>query len=392
MYASVHADHTGRLLISDDHSSTGWNGADHVALTAAIPLPANARLVPLDRAAVALGRDGRQRAVGRGRSAVGAILPAGHTRLLHPSYAEDRALAPLAALPYAAVGARDGEIVVAAARHGSGTDAVAPPPDLAEALRARPRNDLLRQLSRCAKDHECRDARGAIAGAAELPVPLGAPAAERPTLPVALRSGYAGAPLGGAVLRPSPEDIRALVGEGTRRVSFGRACDGEPLLAARALEEAIGAALERAGELDVHLETTGCAPVALRRALETGVTSVTFRFASALAGTYRALHGPVAHEWNDVRASITAAADHGARIALAILVLPGVTDRPAESDAILGLIGDLPGGVIELRDLGADPLRAIAGLPRARPFGIAAVLERIREASHFRIDAPAAVV
>ena len=225
------------------------------------------------------------------------------------------------------------------------------------------------------------------------PVPIGALTAEQPLLPIALRSGYPGAPTEQAALHPTADEILQLVTPEVTRVTFGRACDGDPLLALRPMEEAVSLVRARHPSVDIHVETTGCSTATLRRLIEAGVTGVTIRFASAMPDTYRALHGPVAHEWTDVRASIALAAER-ARLTLALLVLPGVTDRPAESDAIVGLVGDLPGGALELRDLGADPRRTVAGLPRGKPRGIRSLIDRLGEADHFELTVaamPAAV-
>jgi hypothetical protein len=114
---------------------------------------------------------------------------------------------------------------------------------------------------------------------------------------------------------------------------------------------------------------------------------VTIRFGSARPETYRLLHGPVSHAWADVRASIHVAVERGTAVTLALLVLPGITDRAVEADATLALLGELPGGAIELRDLGADPERAFAALPRGRPLGVRILLDRLAEADHFLMSA-----
>lgn len=386
MYASVHTDRTGRAYVSDDHRASGWNGAEDVLLEEVLPLPEGTRLVPLERGAEAFGRDGRMRSLGRGRTTLAAILPAGYTRLLFPSYEEERGQPALKPLPYTAVGAAPGgDLVVAAARQPAATAGPAasdPASGIAEALRTWPGNDLARQLVRCAREHECLAARAGLTGGAELPVPIGALSAERPSLPVTLRSGYPGDPTEQAALHPTAGEIAELVTPRVARIAFGRACDGDPLLAIRPMEEAVTLLRERHPGVEIHVETTGCSTTALRRLIDAGVRSVTIRFASAVPDTYRALHGPVSHEWSDVRASIALAAER-ARLTLALLLLPGVSDRPAESDSIVGLIADLPGGALELRDLGADPRRTLAGLPRGRPRGMRSLIDRLTEADHF---------
>ncbi len=369
-------------------------GLEPRRLTDAIPLPAGTELMPLPREAIAYDRTGRPRPLGKGRLALGALVP-WHTRLSFPAYRDDPDAPPLDPLPYAAVAAdQRGELVVAVAE----TAHVAATPEArgVSPLREHAANALARQLARCSRDHECSAARAGI-GRGQLPVPLGAPAAERPRAPVALRSGSAGAPTAPAAFRPTAREIVEVAAthleHGGTGVSFGRACDGEPLARVRVLEEAIAGIREHAPRSSVHLETCGSDPAALRRAAEAGLTSVTVRLGSARSETYERLHGPVAHRWGDVRATLQVATERRIAITVALLVLPGLTDRPEEIDAIVALLGELPGGCLELRDLGADPIRVLAAFPAARPVGVRAMLERIAEADHFEMGttAPAAV-
>ena len=327
--------------------------------------------------------------MGKGRLALGALVP-GHTRLCFPAYRDDPTVAPLEALPYAAVAAdQRGELVVAAVE--SPNVAIVPEGRGVSPLREYAANALARQLARCSREHECSAARAGI-GHGDLPVPLGATMAERPRGPVALRSGYAGAPAEMAAFRPTAREIVEVAATHLERggtgVSFGRACDGEPLLRVRVLEEAIAGIRERAPAANIHLETCGSDPAALRRAAEAGLTSVTVRLGSARGDTYERLHGPIAHRWADVRTSLQAAVERRVRVTIALLVLPGLSDRPEELDAIVALLGELRGGRLELRDLGADPLRVLAGFPAARPVGMRALLARMAEADHFQMGTP----
>jgi hypothetical protein len=73
------------------------------------------------------------------------------------------------------------------------------------------------------------------------------------------------------------------------------------------------------------------------------------------------------------------------------LLLPGLTDRRSEVDALVALLGDLPGGRVEIRDLGADPLRVLGAFPREEGTGVRALVRRLEEADHFALaDTPGA--
>src|SRR6266508_6820541 len=114
MYASVHTDRSGRVLISADREAAGMGGIDPIALTDVIPLPPGATVITLPREAIAFDRGRRPRPLGKDRLALAAVVP-GWTRLLFPAYRDDAGAAPLDPLPYAAVAADEhGELVIAA--------------------------------------------------------------------------------------------------------------------------------------------------------------------------------------------------------------------------------------------------------------------------------------
>jgi pyruvate-formate lyase-activating enzyme len=386
VYASVHTDRSGRVFVSQDRGAAAMGGTEPVPLTDAVALPAGTELIPLPREAIAYDRGGRARPLGPGRLAIAAIVP-GRTRLAFPAYRDDPSTPALDPLPYAAVGANArGDVVVAVA---DGIERLADEGEGGgDALRMHPANALARQLARCAREHSCRSARAGL-GRGLLPIPLGAPAAEHPRHPVALRSGYAGSPKDRAAFRPTAREVVELVAAHVERggtgASFGRGCDGEPLARIRVLEEAAAAIRSRAPRAEIHLETCASDPTALRRALDAGVSSVTVRLGSARVGMYEELHGPSGHRWSEVRACLQLIAERRVALTIGLLVMPGLTDAPAEADAIAALLGELPGGRIELRDLGADPLRLLAALPPQRALGIRGLLARLAEADHFRI-------
>src|SRR5439155_499444 len=116
-------------------------------------------------------------------------------------------------------------------------------------------------------------------------------------------------------------------------VTFGRAGEGEPLLAVREIEDAVRRIRARAPHATIHLETNGSLPVALRRLYDAGVDSIAIRLASGRADTYEAIHRPEGYRFTDVRASLGEAAGWKVALSLVVLALPGLTDRPRELEA-----------------------------------------------------------
>jgi hypothetical protein len=103
-----------------------------------------------------------------------------------------------------------------------------------------------------------------------------------------------------------------------------------------------------------------------------------------------AIHRPEGFRFADVRAAIAVAVAAKVRVALRVLTLPGLTDRPRELDALVGMAGDLPAGSsLVLGNLATDPQRAL-GVAQGGdvPVGMDRMLDRLRtDAAHLRIVA-----
>ncbi len=384
MFSAVHSDRSGRVYVSADWGACAFDGSRTFEIDTAIPLPDGARLVPLAREAEGLDRLGRVRPLGPSRWALGAVLPAGYTRTLHPAYRDEGLReSPLAPLPTTAVCADDaGALYVAAVPTSSRAEA---PPADGPLVQARPGNRLARQLARCARDHDCAGARSALRGDGVAALPVSARSNESPLPVVAPRARPDASPRESAAFRPSAAEISEVAlahfEAGGAGVSFGRACEGEPLTAVRLIEDAITRIRQAVPTARIHMETNGSSSSALRRLIDAGLGEVTFRLGSARGDTYDALHGPIRYRYTDVRASIAMARESGARVTLVVLVLPGLTDRASELDALGALVGDAGASVI-LRDLGADARRAIALAPRVEPpLGMDTAIARLLEAA-----------
>ena len=397
MYQAVHSDRSGRVFVSADYGATALDGPLPVALDRAIPLTTDTELLPLaDRAAMGLDRRGQPRSLGPARWAVGAILGPGRLRTHLPAVLAASDVAPLDPLPYAAVAAdARGELVAAAVEIGP-LSAPAPP-DVTAAitsrLRAEPSNKLFRQLARCAREYRCAAARNAFLGQGECALPLGAPANDESAPTVALRRHEERAPLEPVTFKVSTSDVAevaiAHLAAGGASVSFGHACEGEPLDAIRDVADVTARIRSATATGAIVLRTSGSSAVALGRAADAGIDRVVVRLASADGPTYERIHRPTGFRWSDVRAALREAATRRLAITVELLSLPGLTDRPTEVAALLALLGELPAGTeLRLADLAADPYALLARIGGGPTIGIAAMLERLRaDAAHVRLAA-----
>jgi len=397
VFQAVHSDRSGRVFVSADYGATGLDGVAATALERGVPLPVGAELVPLvDRAALGIDRRGLPRSLGPARWALAALLPAGFVGTHLPAIEASPGAAPLEPLPYAAVAAdARGELVVAAVSVGDG--AAVPADDLAAAitrrLRAEPSNRLLRQLARCAREYRCPLARDAFLGRGDCALPLGAPANDEAGPLVALRRRDERAPVDPTALRVGAADAAAVaiahLSAGGTSVSFGHACDGEPLALVRDVIDATLRIKRDAPAGTIVLRTSGASAAALGRASDAGIDRVAIRIASADGTTYERVHRPVGYRWTDVRATLREAAARRLAITLELLVLPGLTDRETEIQALVALLGELPAGTeLRLAELAADPYGVLAAVGGATTIGMGTVIERVRaDAAHVRLAA-----
>ncbi|HET9808100.1 MAG TPA: radical SAM protein [Candidatus Limnocylindria bacterium] len=401
MYRAVHADRAGRVIVSD-HAAAAFDGAATVPFSDAVRLPTGATVMHIEREAETLDRSARARRVGPGRLAVAAILPPGFLRTQLPAYADAPDKPDLTPRGYTAVAADDaGDLVVAALlidRDPTHDVDAYPRAEIAakvnDALRSRPADRLVRQLARCAREYSCRAAANAFYRRWECALPVAAPANEHPPAAVAPRLDGEAEPREPAAFHATAEEIATLaiehIAAGGTLLSFGRACEGEPLLVARLLEDAMRLIRAATRSGTIHLETNGSAPAALRRLATTGLDAVAIRLMSARPDTYETLHRPEGYRFADVRASVRVAAEQRLATSLLIPVLPGVFDRTEEIAALVALADELPeGSAVLMRDLAADPLRALAALKtRDTNVGVARALERLREElPHLRVGA-----
>ena len=399
VYQAVHSDRSGRVFVSGDYGAAALDGPTPTALEHVVPLPVGAELIPLaERAAIGIDRRGLPRSLGPTRWALAAVLGPGHLRTHVPACANDGRGPALDPLGYAAVAAdARGELVVAAVALGPEPAPAAA--DLAAAitrrLGAEPSNRLLRQLARCAREYRCPYAANAFGGTGECALPIGAPASDAAAPGVALRRREERAPLEPVTFEADPADIAAVavahLEAGGTCVSFGHACEGDPLARVRTVADAAAAVRQRTTRTggEIVLRTSGASAAALARAAEAGVDRVVVRIGSAHGPTYELVHRPMGYRWTDVRATLREAAARKIAISVELLVLPGLTDRDSEIRALFELLGELPAGTeLRLADLAADPYALLAQVPAAPATGIAALIARLRtDAAHVRLAA-----
>jgi pyruvate-formate lyase-activating enzyme len=327
-------------------------------------------------------------------NAVGAILPPAFVRTHIPAYAK-RTIAPaLSQWAYTAVALRGNRTYAAAFRLDARTrwdprhftEAAL---RRAAALRARefPGNRLIAQVTKCALDYACVTSQNILLRRNEGALPVSV-TCNAECLGCLSLVPAGGAPSSHERVRRLPTateiaDVATAHLKRARRpmVSFGQGCEGEPLLAAPLIEEAIREIRTRTKRGRINMNTNGSLPAAALRLIDAGLDHIRVSLNSARASLYAGYYRPANFRFQDVVASIRAASSGGVTTTLNLLTFPGVTDRDAEIDALAALVALAKVDLVQIRNLAIDPdlYLSVAGKP-APALGIRELLRRIARA------------
>jgi len=401
----VVADSKGQILDHPSLGMAGRSGPDVVEVPAEdlLRVPEGTKLfsMPGSRPVAWDGRRHEFRPLSRvriGRRAfacttVAAFLPPGYTRTLLPAASYPAPQPSLPLWPYGAVG-WDGEAFVAAAirtdpmdhsaaRHYDDRELL---PLIENRLSQAPGNPILRQLVRCATEYHCLAAKNLFLGRWEAPLPV-ANACNSACVGCISWQPSTASPASHERIRyaPSVQDIVEvalpfLTAVPEAIASFGQGCEGEPLLLADVIAEAIRRIRAATDRGTLNCNTNGSLPQRVEQIARAGLDSIRISANSAQAPAYTAYYQPRYYRWEDVCESIHRAKALGLYTTINYLVFPGVTDREEELEALLNLTRETGLDMIQMRNLSIDPELYLKTVPPARGkcVGMRTVLQTIR--------------
>ncbi len=370
----VWADPLGNVVEQPGWRAAGRHGHETVPLDPAdlIPLPAGSEIFLLPgRRPIGYPGDAPRVFTGtRGRDpvAVAAFLAPAHTQYLLPAFARDPDAPLLPLYAYTALAFADGEFLVPGVRvdpdprqEPGSFDCAAIERGIERTLGERPDNRLLVHLARCAREYFCPAARNLFLARHEAPLPS-SPACNAACVGcISLQpSGCCPSTQERIAFVPEPEELAGVaIGHFTRVpdgvASFGQGCEGEPLLVADTLERAIRLIRRATGNGTINLNTNGSRPGEIGGLAAAGLQSVRVSLNSARAECYHAYYRPTGYDFGDVVETIRRAHAAGLYISLNYFVFPGVTDQPAEVEALIRLVEEGGVNMIQWRNLNIDP-------------------------------------
>jgi len=327
----------------------------------------------------------------KGQLAVAAVLPPGYLRTLLPAYDPDDTAPVLPLYGYAAVGVVDGETRVAAIRTDR-WDAWDPEagdrqrlaPALRTAVRALPDNRLVRHLTTCATDYRCLTAQNVFLRRGEGAIPV-SPACNAACLGcISEQWGDVASPQTRMGFAPSATEIAELAAwhlsvSPENFVSFGQGCEGEPLTRGQVLVEATRRIRAAAPSATIHINTNGSRPRVLERLIGAGLNSIRISIFSLDEARFRAYYRPVGYGLPEVAACADLVRRAGGQVTINLLTFPGITDAPAELDALVSFISRHGVHQVQLRTLNVDPHWLLDRIPlRTTGIGMRAFVGQLK--------------
>jgi pyruvate-formate lyase-activating enzyme len=403
----VYADSHGNIFDRPEWEMAGSSGGEHHRLGNGewIPLPPGSELFVLP-GRLPVGYDPRRRRFevmqhdphqrGQAVQAVAAFIAPAHTQIYTAAYRSlpQRPLLPLFA--YTALGWYRGEFVVSAVRVDPSErqdsrhfdqDRIAR--NARRRMAALRGNRLLQHLGRCALSYGCPAARNYFLDRWEAPLPTSPGCNSRCLGCISLQenSGLC-ATQDRITFVPSPQEIADvsvphLMQAPGAVVSFGQGCEGEPLLQAATLEQAIRLMRAATSRGTIHCNTNGSLPKAIQKLRGAGLDSIRVSINSCRPDYYNAYYHPQGYQFDDLKRSIQVIKRDGGYASINYLVMPGLTDEEAELAALSHFIEETGADLIQMRNLNIDPewyLESIGYQPNGAKLGILTLMERLRQA------------
>jgi pyruvate-formate lyase-activating enzyme len=333
--------------------------------------------------------------------ALGALLPAGYTRLLLPAFrAKSNApTLPLFGYSYACAiedpQTGEEELYVAAMQTDARDDwsprtfAVGELEALVEKRRAEdPTSGVLAQLGICSLSYGCFTAQNVFLERGEAALPVSPKCNARCVGCISEQDDDAGIPSPQTRVREEAtvEELTRIALSHLERdpegiISFGQGCEGEPLLRATTIARTIERIRETTSAGTINLNTNGSLTKSLQLLVDAGLQAVRISLNSFRPETYAAYYRPIGYALDDVLASVRLAVDAKLNVSLNLLTHPGVTDDVREVASADAFLSSVHVGMVQTRTLNIDPERyfAVVGRPEAQPIGMRDALARIAD-------------
>ncbi len=237
-----------------------------------------------------------------------------------------------------------------------------------------PDNRLLLQLSRCALDYHCFAAKNLFLQRWEAPLPtsptcnsrclgcLSYQAAENECCPSS-QERIEFVPTVEELVQTAVPHLQTAQ---NAIVSFGQGCEGDPIMQADLICEAVREIRRRTTCGTINFNSNSSLPDKVEALAKAGLDSIRVSLNSVREPVYNAYYRPRSYCLADVFESVRRAKDHGLFVMFNYLVFPGITDQRAEMKELMRVIEHYGVDMLQLRNLAIDPQLYLQALPPAQ--------------------------
>lgn len=252
-----------------------------------------------------------------------------------------------------------------------------------------PKNRLRNHLEKCAQVYGCPAAKNFFIGRCEAPLPTSQSCNANCLGCISLqKTDQISCCQDRIAFTPTPDEITEIALEHITNVdkgvvSFGQGCEGDPLLAAEAIEPAIKQIREKTKNGTINVNTNGSRPEIVARLFDAGLDSIRVSMNSVRKECYTAYFRPSGYSFENVLESIEIAGKKGGFISINYLNTPGITDTPEEYDALTRFIEKYRINFIQWRNLNFDPVEyydvMFEASSQSLPIGMNTLIENLKK-------------
>ena len=327
--------------------------------------------------------------------AVAAFMAPAHTAIFSSSYQTQPGAPTLPLFAYTAVGWHEGRFWVTGFRSDPDKRQDADQYQQADVIRRTKKklrlyreNRLIQHLGKCCLTYGCPAARNYFLGRWEAPLPTSPDCNARCLGCISLQaSGCCPSTQDRITFVPSTGEISQIAilhleSAENPIVSFGQGCEGEPLLQAKVIEQAISRIRSKTSRGTINLNSNSSLPAGVKRLAQVGLDSLRVSLNSAQSNYYNQYFRPKNYTFSDVMQSIDIMKENGRFVSINYFVLPGFTDSLQEFESLCTLISDHHPDFIQLRNLNIDPewyLTSLALPKDTKSLGIRQWIDRLQK-------------
>lgn len=167
-------------------------------------------------------------------------------------------------------------------------------------------------------------------------------------------------------------------------VSFGQGCEGEPLLCADLIRDAIREIRRKTRRGVIHMNSNGSLPDKAEELFRAGLDSIRVSINSAVPEWYHRYFRPKQYTFDDLIETLKIGRAMNRFTSINYLIFPGITDTDMEFRALTSFIKKTAIHMIQWRNLNMDPdwyMHIMAIHSRKQPLGMHPFIRKI--AAHF---------